>query len=138
MITAVDTSVLLDVFAAQPAHMTQSQASLRVCLQEGALVVCEVVVAELRPHFGGDRPLEEALAMLGAQYVPLSREGALLAGEAWHRYRKAGGQRTRPIADFLIGGHASTAAERLLTRDRGFYRKWFEELVVLQSGQGTA
>ena len=35
MITAVDTSVLLDVFAAQPDHLASSQAALRRCMREG-------------------------------------------------------------------------------------------------------
>lgn len=50
------------------------------------------------------------------------------AGLRWMRYRRAGGPSKRLIPDFLIGAHAVAVAEIFLTRDRGFYAKYFPEL----------
>lgn len=135
MITAVDTSVLLDIFSADRKYLATSQASLRKCLDEGRIVICEVVVAELRPCFDSDERLIEALDVIDADFSPLSRQAALLAGETWMKYRKAGGKRERLIPDFLIAAHAQVEADRLLTRDRGFYRKYFHSLEILDPGR---
>ena len=132
MITAVDTSVLLDVFSADPGFVEASQRALRGAIREGALVACDVVWAELRPWFPETTVLKAAMDQIGASYSPTPLPAALAAGEAWHRYRAAGGKRDHLVPDFLIAGHAGVCADRLLTRDRGFYRQWFEGLVVVQ------
>jgi len=61
----------------------------------------------------------------------MSMESALEAARSWHTYQRRGGGRDRIAADFLIGGHAASQAERLLTRDLGFYRKYFKGVAVV-------
>lgn len=128
MITAVDTNVLLDVFLPDETFARRSAAWLRSAYDAGALVICDIVYAELAPAFP-DRPaLDAALREINASASPFDSSMAWDAGRRWLRYRRAGGRRTRIITDFLIGAHAVAAAERFLTRDRGFYRSHFPEL----------
>ncbi len=130
MITAVDTSVLIDVFRDDPKYCRKSAGALRICMQEGRLVVCDVVWAELASLFPSKNLLEEKMGQLRIDFLAMDREAASLAGELWRQYRSRGGARERVISDFLIAGHAQTLCDRLLTRDRGFYRDYFSKLDV--------
>ena len=132
MITAVDTSVLIDVFGADPKFGDASANMLRRCLNEGAIVACDVVWSETRAAFPSDSRFSEALQVLGIEFSPVSAVAANLAGANWKKYRAGGGRRERVMADFMIGAHATTQCDRLLTRDRGYYRKYFASLTVLE------
>lgn len=131
MITAVDTSVLLDIFGADPKFGVRSAQALRECIAEGSVIACDVVWAETSASFAEPKAAEAALAQLRIDFSALDSSTSFAAGQGWRAYRSAGGSRERVIADFLIGGHALTNADRLLTRDRGFYRKYFKQLRVL-------
>lgn len=69
---------------------------------------------------------------LGIAFSAAAESSAMLAGTICKKYRATGGKRERVIADFLIGAHAMTHCDRLLTRDRGYYKKYFSGLRVLE------
>ena len=128
MITSVDTNVLLDVFVSSAPHHSQSQEWLIGAYDRGAILVCDVVYAELVPAFGDRTSLDKALREINATVSPIDTAIAYEAGLRWARYRQAGGSRERIIADFLIGAHAIANVDTFLTRDRGFYATYFPEL----------
>lgn len=136
MITAVDTSVLIDIFRNDPVFGKSSAEMVRQCLREGQVTACEIVWAELAAVFPSNKAFEAAMETLGVAFSPLTVESACLAGETWRRYRAHGGSRTRIIADFVIAAHAQQQCERLLTRDRGFCRGYFGKLSILDPTQG--
>jgi hypothetical protein len=132
VITAVDTNILIDILEPDPVHGLRSKEALKKCLHEGAVVACDVVWAEVATAYGENQDeLTEALRTMRIGFAAMSYEAALSAARSWHSYRQHGGSRDRIAADFLIGGHASVQAERLLTRDFGFYRKYFTGVAVV-------
>ena len=135
MITAVDTNVLLDVFGADTTHGIRSADAVRRCLREGALVACEAVWAETAVAFPAERPFLDAMRAIGLTFSPIEETTALRASASWRLYRSRGGKRERVVADFLIGAHALIQCDRILTRDRGFYRDYFRELTIVDPGE---
>jgi predicted nucleic acid-binding protein len=131
VITAVDTSVLLDIFTDDPAFRERSLAALRQSLAAGQLVACEIVWAEVAAAFADPAAAHRALESVPVLFSELDMQSAAQAGAAWRAYRRRGGTRERIISDFLIGAHAVGRADRLLTRDRGFHRLAFGELKIL-------
>ncbi len=68
MITAVDTSVLLDVYGADSEYGPRSAEALRKCLAEGSVIACEVVWAETGACFATTSDAEAALRTLRVDF----------------------------------------------------------------------
>ncbi|MEI6808627.1 MAG: type II toxin-antitoxin system VapC family toxin [bacterium] len=131
MITAVDTSVLLDVLCDDPLHGERSGSALRKAMAQGTLIACECVIAELRPALA-ETDLRDFIGDWGIEFVPSTLETALLAGAHFDVYLKRNKRGLRVIPDFLIGAHAQMLADRLLARDRGYLRDYFKSLKLIE------
>ena len=149
MITAVDTNILLDLLLPDEPHGEAAEGSLAQAVRGGAVVICEPVYAELAHSFPNQGDLDAFLADTGVRLLPSLPAALYAAGEAWRAHtrrrptlvacprcgneqdarceRCAAPLRPRQhlVADFMIGGHALIQADRLLTRDRGYYRTYF-------------
>jgi predicted nucleic acid-binding protein len=130
MITAIDSSVLLDVLCDDLDHADSSSAALYKVMGEGRLILCECVLAEIRPALS-ESDLRSFLKDWNMGFIPSSMESAMLAGKHFDHYLKRGGREGRVMPDFLIGAHAQIHADRLLARDRGYLRDYFKGLKLI-------
>jgi len=135
--TAVDSSVLLDLLGGDPTFGPRSKAAFDLVCDQGAVVSCEIVWAEVSSFFPSSDAAREALEHLGLGFSPMTREASLAAGKGWAEYRRRGGLGTRVVADFLVGAHALLQADRLLTRDAGFHRSCFAGIEIFDPAAGS-
>lgn len=130
MVTAVDTSVLLDVLLDDDHHASASMAALQLAAAQGPLIISAVALAEVVPVLpAGDA--ERFLTDWNLRFEPATQPVATLAGEMFRSYLQRGGKRGRVVPDFMIAAHAQLLADRLLARDRGYYRDYFAQLTLM-------
>lgn len=127
---AVDSPVLVELLSNGP-QADAVEACLRQSLVGGKVVVCGATLAEVCASLRGGAEVLEALEEMGVHFNALEAKSALRAGEMQRRYRQRGGNRSRTVADFLIGAHAMMQCDALITRDAGFYRDYFKGLRII-------
>jgi hypothetical protein len=94
-------------------------------------VINDVIYAEISTRYPSVDTVDTALRDLGIDLVAMPRAALFLAGEAYLRYRTAGGTRTGVLADFFIGAHAEAEQLPLLTRDVRRYRTYFPTVELI-------
>jgi predicted nucleic acid-binding protein len=156
MITAVDTNIILDILIPGEPFAESSKALLERHLAAGQLILSEVVFAELAAQFPIEAELKEFLTETGIRMVHSNEKSLYVAGTRWATYTAKKGKnrlsctgcgkafevacpkcgtpftrRLHVLADFLIGAHALTHADCIISRDLGVYKTYFSDLKVV-------
>ena len=127
----LDTNVLIDVMAPGQMWRDWSMERIETLGSEDALVIDQIVLAELASGFPDLTEATEWLDRLGVEIRILDEVAAFAGGLAFRRYRQAGEERSSILADFLIGAHADQLGANLLTRDPAIYQRYFPELALI-------
>lgn len=130
----VDSNVLLDMITNDPVWSEWSGATLEGLVHD-ELVINPLIYAEVSIRFELIEDLDKALPPSLIRREPLPFEAGFLAGKAYLSYRRRGGSRAVPFADFYIGAHAAVRGYRLLTRDARRYRTYFPSVVLISPPQ---
>ena len=127
----VDTCVLLDIVTQDPQWLDWSAAAIQEAADAGPLVINPIIYAELSIGFETIEALQTLLSRDIFEYRPIPCEAAFLAGKCFLMYRRRGGEKTRPLPDFLIGAHAAVESLPLITRDTQRFRTYFPRLELI-------
>ena len=127
----VDTNVLLDVLTGDPQWATWSERMLAEALNGGSVAINPIVYAEVSVGFERIEDVDDLLPARFFRREDLPYPAGFLAGKAYERYRRGGGTRRSPLADFYIGAHALVRGYALLTRDRRRYETHFPRLELI-------
>jgi len=126
--TLVDSNVLLDIFTQDPVWGQWSAERLTEALDQGPVLINQVVYGEVSLRFSTIEALDSALGPDRFVRANLPWPAAFLAARCFQTYRKRGGTRTSTLPDFLVGAHAAVLGLTLLTRDSARYRTYFPTL----------
>ncbi len=127
----VDTNVLVDVLEDDPEWADWSIGQLRAQSQIHQLAINSIIYSELSLTFSTVEALDRTVDDLGLRMMEIPKPALFLAGKAFGRYRRQGGQKQNVLSDFFIGAHAAVSRFPLLTRDTRRYTTYFSDVQLV-------
>lgn len=94
-----------------------------------------VIYAELSLSFTSVEGLDAAVRDMQLELLEIPRPALFLAGKAFARYRRRGGNKSNVLSDFFIGAHAAVAGMPILTRDTARYTSYFPTVRLVAPDQ---
>lgn len=131
MAVLVDTCIYLDILAEDSRWFDWSSNALAKAADTGTIVLNPIIYAEVSAHIDRIEFLDSFFPEAIFDYQPISKEAAFLAGKRHVEYRKRGGQKHSPLADFFIGAHAAVGRLPLVTRDVKRFSTYFPKLELI-------
>jgi predicted nucleic acid-binding protein len=127
----IDANVILDIMTEDAEWFAWSSATIERAADRYRLVINPIIYAEVSIRYSRIEDLDAALpkSMFAREAIPY--EAAFLAGKSFVTYRRRGGTKQSPLADFFIGAHAAVADYMLLTRDARRYRTYYPKLRLI-------
>jgi hypothetical protein len=132
----VDTNVLVDILEDDPEWADWSISQLRAQSQIHRLALNPVIYSELSLTFSTVEALDRAITNLDLEMIEIPRPALFLAGKAFVRYRRQGGNKSNVLSDFFIGAHAAVSNYPLLTRDTRRYSSYFTNVTLISPNAG--
>jgi predicted nucleic acid-binding protein len=129
--TLIDSSVLLDIVTPGSDWLGWSSANLALAAERSQLVINPIIYAEVSSRYATIEELDAIFPSDLYRREALPYSAAFLAAKAFLNYRRRGGSRTAPIADFYIGAHAAVARYKILTRDPRRFRRYFPTVELI-------
>jgi len=133
----VDTNVLVDVLEDDPEWADWSIGQLRAQSQIHRLAINPIIYSELSLTFSSVEALDRTVDDLGLTMMEIPKPALFLAGKAFVRYRRQGGQKQNVLADFFIGAHAAVSRYPLLTRDTRRYSSYFADVQLIAPSESS-
>jgi hypothetical protein len=127
----VDTNVLVDILENDPEWADWSIGQLRAQSKIHQLAINPIIYSELSLTFSTVEALDQAVGNMGLALIEVPRPALFLAGKAFARYRRQGGQKNNVLADFFVGAHAAVSRYSLLTRDTRRYTTYFSDVALI-------
>lgn len=147
----VDSNVLLSIFAKDTSYESSSILMEKYSVHE--YIINDCIYLELGVHFSTLEELDESLGILEVSVFEKYERNYEVILRAWTNYLRKKKFicpackknmnpicpkcqhtvtfRQRILADFLIGGFASTNSEGIITLDTAYYKNYFPKLKIL-------